>query len=63
MITIVALECNGEAMVAKLKTHSPFFGKMYSSALLPECEVFGHGKLATSLEYPLNGCGVFKYAY
>jgi hypothetical protein len=48
-------------MVAKLKTHSPFYGKMYSSALLPECEVFGHGKLATSLEYPLNGCGVFKY--
>lgn len=47
-------------MTAKLKTHSPFYGKMYSSALSSDCEVFGHGKLATTIEYPLSSCGVYK---
>ncbi|CAG7828367.1 unnamed protein product [Allacma fusca] len=58
----MSLECNGNSMVAKLKTHSPFYGKMYSSTLSIDCETFGHGKLMTSIEYPLNGCGVSKEA-
>ncbi|CAG7785191.1 unnamed protein product [Allacma fusca] len=58
----MALECNGNSMVAKLKTHAPFYGKMYSSTLSSDCETFGHGKLLTSIEYPLNGCGVTKEA-
>jgi len=56
----VALECNGDSMVAKLKTHSPFYGKMFSTSLSNDCEVFGHGKLLTTIEYPLTSCGVHK---
>jgi len=61
-IISVSLECQGESMVAKLKSHSPFYGKMFAiPSTSPDCEVFGHGKLLTTISFPLNSCGIQKY--
>lgn len=57
----VSLECHGENMVAKLKSHSPFYGKMFAMPTpTPDCEVFGRGEILTTISYPLNSCGVHK---